>query len=104
MADFTIENVCRAIYQFQNGQVSESEEFLKQFSKSSEAWNLCISLLTDPDVCDDHIILHLIRILKTKILYDFSTLLALQLSFPPARAGQPALPQLHSSHYAPWQI
>ncbi|CAD8086498.1 unnamed protein product [Paramecium sonneborni] len=72
MADFSIENVCQAIQALNKGQVSKADPFLRTFSQSNEAWGVCIQiLLSNPD---SSLVFQLLRILQSKILYDFISL------------------------------
>ncbi|CAD8091723.1 unnamed protein product [Paramecium sonneborni] len=72
MADFSIENVCQAIHALNKGQVDKADPFLRTFSQSNEAWRICIQiLLSNPD---SSLVFQLLRILKSKILYDFISL------------------------------
>ncbi|CAD8068822.1 unnamed protein product [Paramecium primaurelia] len=72
MAEFSIENVCQAIHAFNNGQVEKADTFLRSFSQSSEAWGICIQILqSNPD---SSLVFQVLRILQSKILYDFISL------------------------------
>ncbi|CAD8068177.1 unnamed protein product [Paramecium primaurelia] len=72
MAEFSIEKVCQAIQVFNQGQVEQVDTFLRSFSQSNEAWAICIQILQQNP--DQSLVFQLLRILQSKILYDFISL------------------------------
>jgi transportin-3 len=53
------------------GDIQGADKYLRAFSKSPEAWGICMNvLLAHPE--DKAITFHMLRTLKCKVLYDFS--------------------------------